>query len=129
VTFASSWIWPTARFRPADGYSFEQLGGRSLLDAEQFRFEQCFDDRGTVHGDGRPLPAPPHFVDLANHQLIASSAFASRAITKRKWKIAGDFSATLPPPKDRVGYNKYPRYAGKFAKAPEPTGSPVTNVA
>ena len=53
-------------------------GGRALLDAEQFRFEQGFDDRRAVHGDERPLPSPPHLVNLAGDQLLARSAFASK---------------------------------------------------
>jgi hypothetical protein len=31
--------------------------------------------------------------------------------------------ATLPPPKDWAGYNRYPRYTARFAEAPNATVS------
>ena len=36
---------------------------------------------------------------------------------ERKWKIHVILPTTLPPQRDRADYNRYRRYAGKFAKA------------
>ena len=48
-------------------------------------------------------------IDALEAQPFARTSFLPRALTKRKWNIQVILPATLPPPKDRAGFNRYPR--------------------
>ena len=50
-------------------------GRGPFLDAEQFGFEQGFNQDGAVDRDERPLPPATEFVDLRSDQLFADPAF------------------------------------------------------
>jgi len=49
--------------------------GRPLLDPEQLRLEQRFDNRGAVHRDERTVAPWREFVDLPRHELLSHTAF------------------------------------------------------
>src|SRR5581483_8526194 len=51
-------------------------GGRLLLDAEQLRLEQRFDERGAVDRDERAMPAMTELVDLPGDEFLADPALA-----------------------------------------------------
>src|SRR5262245_15284459 len=50
--------------------------GRALLDAEQLRLEQRFDERRTVDRDERSMATAADVVDLASDQFLADARFA-----------------------------------------------------
>ena len=49
---------------------------RAILDAEQLRLEQRFDERGAVDGDERPCAAATRFVQLTRDQFLPRAALA-----------------------------------------------------
>ena len=51
-------------------------GRRALFDAEQFGFDQRFDERGAIDRHERSEPPAPQLVNLPRHQLFADAAFA-----------------------------------------------------
>jgi len=60
-------------------------GRRPVLDAEELRFEQRFDNGGAVDGDKRGLSPPTELVNLTCDQLFAGARlpFVKRLVEHR----------------------------------------------
>ena len=56
--------------------SAADAGRGSLLDAEQLRLEQRFDERRAIDGDERPVAARAQFVDLPGDEFLAHAGLA-----------------------------------------------------
>ena len=69
--------------------------GGPILDAEQLRLEQRFDERGAVDRHERPVAAPTELVDLPRHELLADTDSPSSNRETRRDALDGRCSAMM----------------------------------